>query len=176
MGKIFVYEGERWGRLVVLEEAAPRVSPSGSSTRVVRCLCDCGKEIAARLPDLRRGHTTSCGCLQLDKVTKHGHSSRSHTSSTYLAWQNMKRRCTDPKNKKYIDYGGRGVTVCTRWLSNFEAFLEDMGEKPNQLTLERADNSGNYEPDNCVWATVSEQNTNRRNHYEVVEDRRKYLE
>lgn len=175
MGLASIYENERWGRLVILGEADAHIAPSGRRVRMVRCLCDCGVEKSVRLVELRRGHTSSCGCLHLDKVTKHGHAQHSEVSGTYYVWQNMKRRCTDPTNGKYMDYGGRGIAVCDRWLESFENFLEDMGEKPEGLSLERVENGGNYEPENCVWATLSEQNSNRRSRREIMEDRRKYL-
>jgi hypothetical protein len=74
----------------------------------------------------------------------------------------MKTRCYNPNIKKFKNHGGRGISVCDRWLNSFENFLADMGEKPTGLTLDRIDNDGNYEPSNCRWTTWSEQNKNRR--------------
>ena len=83
-------------------------------------------------------------------------------SPTYVSWLAMKQRCYNPRRTGYENYGGRGITVCDRWKGSFVAFLEDMGERPEGLTLERKDNEGNYEPDNCEWATKSQQSKNQR--------------
>lgn len=82
-------------------------------------------------------------------------------SLTYIKWQQMKQRCFNPKNQRFKDYMGRGITVCERWLT-FTNFLEDMGECPKGLTLERIDNDKGYSPDNCEWRTAKEQCRNRR--------------
>jgi len=80
----------------------------------------------------------------------------------YKTWENMIRRCHSETHERFKDYGGRGITVCARWRSSFYAFLVDMGDRPDGLTLDRRDNDGNYEPSNCRWATLSEQQLNRR--------------
>lgn len=86
------------------------------------------------------------------------------TRETYLVWRDMRRRCYNPKCKKFPDYGGRGITVCDRWRDNYDAFYADMGQRPPGLTLERVDNDQGYDPFNCIWATYSTQNYNKRNH------------
>lgn len=116
---------------------------------------------------LRDARSRSCGCLKRDVVsarsTKHGHATNGLLSSTYHSWVAMVQRCTNPKNKHYSDYGGRGIRICARWKNSFQAFLEDMGEKPIGTSIERANNSGHYEVGNCYWASPIRQANNKRN-------------
>jgi hypothetical protein len=94
----------------------------------------------------------------------HGHgSNKIGRSPTYRSWDGMIQRCTNQNHAAYKNYGGRGITVCAEWLDSFEVFLADIGEKPSvDLSLDRIDNEGNYEPANCRWATAKEQRANRR--------------
>lgn len=99
-----------------------------------------------------------------------GHAKKHGVSTEYEAWRGMKRRCTNPKDKKYKYYGGRGITFCPRW-SKYSAFFSDMGFKPTpEHTLDRIDSNGNYQPDNCRWATWLEQENNRRDNRFLTHD------
>lgn len=153
--------GQRFGRLLVLERHYP--SPTGHA--LWRCRCDCTGVVTVGSHALRSGGTQSCGCLRREvtaaRSTKHGLATRSGRTPTYTAWQNMRRRCR-PDHPRYADWGGRGITVCGRWLDDYAAFLADMGEKPPGLTLERRDNSKGYSPGNCYWASPAVQAMNKR--------------
>lgn len=149
--------GLRYGRLRV---TAPAESKGGQSRW--KCLCDCGKETVAFLGNLRRGHTISCGCERSIVTTREKTKHSMYGTPTYKSWSAMLTRCNNPKAPKYKDYGARGISVCEAW-SKFEAFLADMGVRPEGTTLGRRDNDGNYEPGNCKWETAVEQGRNKRN-------------
>jgi hypothetical protein len=148
--------GLRFGRLVALHQRG--YNKHGKQLWEVRC--DCGTVKAIPRGYLVTGDTNSCGCLKADILRERASTHGKTNSSTYRVWGAMKTRCTNPNADSYRLYGGRGIRVCERWLSSFEDFLADMGEKPEGMSLERKNSDGNYEPDNCRWATSQEQANN----------------
>lgn len=156
---------QKFGRLTVIEKAES--TPAGNIRW--RCKCECGNFVNVLGSNLRKNHTKSCGCLQIESTklanTKHGYRRRSTTSSEYATWAQMIQRCTNPNQYKYKEYGARGIKVCDRWIESFENFISDMGNKPlpkKLYSIDRINNNGDYEPNNCRWATSSQQNKNRR--------------
>lgn len=155
--------GRTFSRLTVIR----RAEQEASKTIPIRwvCRCACGNEHEARGALLKNGEVQSCGCLLRESAAQNGRAKRTHGmtgSRTYSCWVNMKTRCLNEKNEKFKDYGGRGITICERWMQ-FALFLEDMGEAPPGMTIERDNVDGNYDPGNCIWATQKTQQNNRRN-------------
>ena len=149
--------GERFGNLVVVDLAkgTDRFHPAATVK------CDCGRTKVVSRGHLSAGRTKSCGCKEGNKV--HGHTKfMGLKSPTYISWGGMKGRCLNPKNCAFRWYGGRGISICSRWLNSFENFLEDMGERPRGMTLDRINSDGNYEPENCRWATKKQQVSTQR--------------
>jgi hypothetical protein len=169
MGKKVDISEKRFGRLVVIKDAYSR-----KNRWYWLCKCDCGNEITVLSNSLLSCNTTSCGCQQRETTsevfTKHGQSKTGKVSAEYRIWTAMKTRCYNPKHRHYKYYGGKGISVCDRWLNSFENFLADMGKRPSTShSIDRyPDTNGNYELNNCRWATIEEQGQNRTSNRKII--------
>lgn len=164
MKKLTIEKGDKYGELTITKELPYR---NKDKRRMFECLCVCGKTKIVALNKLRSSHTQSCGCLW-DRIMKensfasiHNHTRRHKISPTFVSWTSMMQRCYDKNNISYSRYGDKGIQVCKRW-KDFTLFLQDMGERPPGLTLDRLDHKGNYEPCNCRWTDPVEQNREQR--------------
>lgn len=157
MTKALEIKGQRHGRLVAVEKTAKK----RGSNFYWRWRCDCGSEIDRVPNDVRSGRIVSCGCYRSEEQSKRVRTHGLSGSETYKIWQTMIQRCENPNEDRFERYGGRGIEVCERW-KVFENFISDMGLKPSiNMQIDRIDNDGHYEPDNCRWATPK-QNVNNR--------------
>jgi hypothetical protein len=161
--------GHRYSRLTVLKDCGS----TDNGKKLWLCACECGSTCVAPTGALRSGNTKSCGCLNRERAAErirermvtHGLSGH----PLYTTWAHMVRRCVDADDPNFHNYGGRGIAVCDRWLrgemgmDGIECFIADMGPRPTRFhSIDRRNNDGNYEPDNCRWATKREQNRNKR--------------
>ena len=162
--KVIINAGDKFHRLTAIKD---------ENTRDKRWLfqCDCGNMVSVPRARVFSGETKSCGCLRIEKskermmsdpifnATTHGKSD----TRLYTIWKNMRRRCSDKKNTGYHNYGGRGIKVCDEWqdFMKFYSWAVSNGYKSN-LSIDRIDNNGNYEPNNCQWVTVERQANNKR--------------
>lgn len=164
----------KYGNWTVLKDLGTRVQgtykisnlsyPKYVRYYLVACICGYEKEITAS--SLKSGLSKGCQfchCRSIQKHTKHNLCN----IPEYKVWSSLVNRCLNPNNQAYDNYGGRGIKVCSRWLDKkkgFTNFISDMGKRPNsKYSIDRINNDGNYEPDNCRWATIKQQNNNKRN-------------
>jgi hypothetical protein len=160
--------GKVFARLTVVRRM---LNSKSGSTRWL-CMCQCGQQKVIVRYQLTRQQ--SCGCFQVErskaiaKIMGDANALHLHAvnrTREYQSWLHMRQRCNNPKNHAYADYGGRGIKICEEWLADFRNFLADMGNRPINTTLDRINVNGNYEPDNCRWASPKIQVHNRRGSY-----------
>jgi len=171
MSKKLNIQGQRFSRWTVLDKESITIR---NHTKVW-CRCDCGTEKLIDDQSLKTGRSTSCGCYHksmTNAMQTHGDSSKNIKATEYNSWAGMKQRCYNKNNIRYPEWGGKGVTVCDRWLNSYEAFLEDVGRKPApHYTLDRYPNkTGNYEPNNVRWATPKQQSNNTARNRNIEHD------
>lgn len=155
----FRFEGTR---LRYIKDLEPHIQKTnGMPVRHALFACDCGGWIRSSLSRVKNGSAKSCGCMMVEthaKMNKTKH-------PLYVTWAGMLDRCNNENNSAYKNYGGRGISVCSRWSekgSGFYNFLNDMGDKPDDTSLDRVDVDGNYSPENCIWSYRSDQNYRTR--------------
>lgn len=156
--------GKTFGRWFVLEK-----TPTENGASRWKCQCECGKiKDGVFYTSLVRGASSSCGCLRGELLKKPDHQVHNQRNTTYRIWQSMKTRCRNQNHPSYKHYGARGIDCCDEWFNSYDAFLADMGPRPEGLSLDRKDNSKGYCKENCRWATKCEQAGNTRRNIRVI--------
>lgn len=171
MGKFIDLTGQKFGRLTVIARAENHIQTNGQRKTQWLCQCECGKKIIIKASDLKSGHTRSCGCLRIEKITKHGLIG----TRIYIIWHNIKQRCYNPKDSNYKNYGSRGIIMCDEWLKDFKSFYDwakahgyDENTKRGECTIDRIDVNGNYEPSNCRFVNMKVQQCNKTNNHLII--------
>lgn len=165
--KIVDMTGMVFGRLTIKSHVG---KIGNSRTHFWLARCECGNEVNVNGATVRCGKVRSCGCLQLESASASGKMAKKHgmsNTTTYYVWRGMISRCTRPDNKDYKWYGGAGITVCERW-KTFQNFFDDMGARPDGMSIDRIDRTLGYSPENCRWATLKEQARNQSNNRIVL--------
>nr|DAI89519.1 MAG TPA: hypothetical protein [Caudoviricetes sp.] len=154
-------KGERFNMLEVV-----KLHGSAKSKHLLwECICDCGNTRIVKGIHLRNNQVENCGCRPKTHKMKIYRQAHYHE---YRTWQGIKERCNNPNCKAYHNYGGRGISICDRWLNSFMNFYEDMGDRPENTTLDRKNNELGYYKENCRWATISEQSKNKRTNKHIT--------
>ena len=173
--KLIDLTGQVYGRLTVIKRVDDYISPSGDRKVQWLCKCKCGKEVIVTGNNLRKGNSKSCGCYNRELLAKINLTHNASNTRLYHIWICMKDRCYNPKNKKYKDYGGRGIIICDEWINDFEAFANwayDNGYVENvsrgECTIDRIDVNGNYCQQNCRWVNQKVQSNNKRNNHYIT--------
>lgn len=161
--------GEKWNNLTIIKFDRGEKKFQGGYRYYWFCECICGTIKSIMYGNLQSGSVKSCGCLKSELIsntnTTHGHTKKKNISPEFNSWNGMFYRCYNTNCDSYKYYGGRGITVCDRWLNSFKNFLEDMGFKPDKsYSIDRINNDLGYYKENCRWATPAEQSNNRRGH------------
>lgn len=152
--------GDKFNKLTVLEKTDQRINRS----IIYKCQCNCGNITYVKSTNLVKGYIKSCGCLQKEMASKYNKTHGLSNTKLFMVWQDMKKRCKNPNHHAYKDYGGREIKVCNEWLDDFMNFYNwamANGYKEG-LSIDRINNNGNYEPNNCRWVTMSIQCKNKQ--------------